>query len=198
MKYLIVGLGNIGDAYVDTRHNIGFKVLDHIAKKQEATFRLDKKAYVTNVKHKGKQLYLIKPTTYMNLSGEAVRYWMQKLSIPQERLLVVSDDIHLPLGQVRLRPKGSSGGHNGIAHIQSLLGSQYFARLRCGIGNNFLPGKQADYVLSNFSTQEQPILESFILFIAQAIQDFCTQATALVMNRYNQKKQYAIFLPQKS
>ena len=187
MNYLIVGLGNVGASYVGTRHNIGFMVLDHIAQQYKVDFEVDKKAYQTHIQYKGRRLYLIKPTTYMNLSGEAVQFWLQRLRIPQHRLLVVSDDIHLPLGKLRLCAKGGSGGHNGIAHIQACLGSQDFPRLRCGIGKRFLPGGQADYVLGNFSPQEQPVVNALMVLVAQAIQDFCTLPIALAMNKYNRR-----------
>ncbi len=187
MKYLIVGLGNIGEKYTYTRHNIGFLILDFLVQEQGVEFQKEKLAYIAMLAYRGRQLYLLKPTTYMNLSGNAVRYWQQKCKIPAENLLIITDDLHLPLGKIRLRTRGSSGGHNGIAHIETVLGNNHFPRLRCGIGNNFLPGQQALYVLSNFTLEEEQTLTQTIEKATQAIKDFTTQPIQAVMHQYNQK-----------
>jgi PTH1 family peptidyl-tRNA hydrolase len=154
MKYLIAGLGNIGPEYELTRHNIGFLVLDRIADNHKIEFTTQRLADKAELKFKGKQLHLIKPNTYMNLSGKAIAYWLQELKIPKENLLVIVDDLALPLGTLRLRTKGSSAGHNGLKNIELLLGGQEYARLRFGIGNDFQKGQQVDFVLSNFSQEE--------------------------------------------
>lgn len=154
MKYLIVGLGNIGAEYELTRHNAGFLVLDQLADKMGATFQTDKLGDICECKHKGRTLHLVKPSTYMNLSGKTVNYYLQLLNISKENLLVVVDDIALDFGVLRLRAKGSAGGHNGLKHIEEVLATQEYTRLRFGVGSDFPKGKQADYVLSNFS-QEQ-------------------------------------------
>ena len=151
MKYLIVGLGNIGLEYELTRHNIGFLTLDALADKLGVSFVTDKLADIAEAKYKGKTLHLVKPNTYMNLSGKAVNYWLQTLKIPVENLLVIVDDIALEHGVLRLRKKGSSGGHNGLANIETILQTSEYARLRFGVGSDFAKGQQADYVLSNFT-----------------------------------------------
>ncbi|MEQ8808449.1 MAG: aminoacyl-tRNA hydrolase, partial [Imperialibacter sp.] len=151
MKYLIAGLGNIGPEYELTRHNIGFLVLDRLAQAASASFTFNKQAYTAEIKHKGRTLHLIKPTTYMNLSGKAVAYWMQQLKVPRENILVITDDIALPFGKLRMKPKGSSAGHNGLKNIEATLGGQDYPRLRFGIGDNYSKGHQVEYVLNNFS-----------------------------------------------
>ena len=147
MKYLIVGLGNIGDGYKNTRHNIGFTVLDALAKASNTSFTDKRYGAVCNIKYKGRTFILLKPSTFMNLSGNAVNYWLKKEKIPTENLLVIVDDIALPLGTIRLRPKGSDGGHNGLAHINTILSTSEYARVRIGIGNGFRKGSQVDFVL---------------------------------------------------
>ena len=158
MKHLIVGLGNIGDEYRDTRHNIGFMVTDALAKQAGVDFEEKRYGEVAVMSVKGQQLILLKPSTYMNLSGNAVRYWMQKENIALENLLVIVDDLSLPFGCLRLKPKGSDGGHNGLKHIASVLGTQNYARLRFGIGNDFPRGGQIDYVLGQFTAEEKEML----------------------------------------
>ena len=152
MKYLIVGLGNIGEGYKDTRHNIGFKVLDAMAMASNISFTDRRYGAVSSVKYKGRELILLKPSTYMNLSGNAVNYWLKKEKIPIENMLVIVDDIALPLGSIRLRPKGSDGGHNGLAHISNILSTNEYARIRIGIGNSFHKGSQVDFVLGTWNT----------------------------------------------
>ena len=154
MKYLIVGLGNPGVKYENTRHNIGFKVLDGLVKSSNASFKEEKHAYYACIKHKSRTYHLIKPTTFMNLSGKALNYWMQHLKVKVENLLVVTDDIALPFGVIRLRGKGSDGGHNGLKDINYYLGHTKYARLRFGVGDQFLKGQQAQYVLSKWTTDE--------------------------------------------
>ncbi len=167
MKYLIVGLGNIGVEYAQTRHNIGFLIADELTKDSNISFDKQKHAHLLKCSYKGRQLVVIKPTTYMNLSGKAVQYWMQKEKIPIQRVLVIVDDIALPFGTLRLRAKGSHGGHNGLSHIQETLGHTNYSRLRFGIGNNFSRGKQVDYVLGTWSKEE---LEQLSLRVGQAVE----------------------------
>ncbi|MEG0498340.1 MAG: aminoacyl-tRNA hydrolase, partial [Alistipes sp.] len=155
MKYLIVGLGNIGDEYADTRHNAGFEVLDALAKASNIAFTAGRYGSVAELKHKGRTLVLRKPTTFMNLSGKAVRYWLDAEKIAPENLLVVVDDIALPFGTLRMRPKGSAGGHNGLKNITELLGHENYARMRFGIGGDFARGQQVDYVLGTWSEEER-------------------------------------------
>ena len=174
MKYLIVGLGNIGDEYVDTRHNIGFVMIDALAKALDATFSVDRYASVAEASYKGRQLVLIKPSTYMNLSGKAVHYWMQKEKISIENVLVLVDDLALPFGTLRMKGKGSAGGHNGLKNIQELLGSENYARLRFGVGNNFPKGQQVDFVLGNWTKEEKEQISVLTEKTTSAIQMFVT------------------------
>jgi PTH1 family peptidyl-tRNA hydrolase len=185
MKYLIVGLGNIGPEYADTRHNIGFMVLDELAKQENAKFYNMRLANYTEVSHKGRMLYLIKPTTYMNLSGKALNYWMKELKIPIENVLVIVDDIALPLGTLRLKPKGSAAGHNGLKNIEYALNHNNYARLRFGVSDNFPKGKQVDYVLSGFDDDELPELPALIERSIEMVKSFATIGTELTMTRYN-------------
>jgi peptidyl-tRNA hydrolase, PTH1 family len=185
MKYLIVGLGNIGSEYADTRHNIGFMILDVMAKKASAGFSNLKLAYYTELNHKGRKLYLIKPTTYMNLSGKAVNYWMQELKIPIENVLVLVDDLAIPFGAIRIKPKGSSAGHNGLKSIESVVGGQNYPRLRFGIGDNYPKGRQVDYVLSGFDDDEVLELPALIDRSIEMIESFVTAGPELTMTRYN-------------
>jgi PTH1 family peptidyl-tRNA hydrolase len=185
MKFLIAGLGNIGPEYELTRHNIGFLVLDQLADKNAATFSLERHAYKADFSHKGKQIFLIKPTTYMNLSGKAVNYWMKELKIPVENILVVTDDVALPYGKLRLRPKGSNGGHNGLRNIEEVLETQDFARLRFGIGSDYPKGRQVDYVLSNFTTSEFAEMTLHTDKACEGIVSFCTIGISLTMNQVN-------------
>ena len=185
MKYLIVGLGNIGDEYSDTRHNIGFTVLDALAKASNTDFKDRRYGFVCSVKYKGRDFVLLKPSTFMNLSGNAVRYWMNKENIPAENLLVIVDDIALPLGSFRMRPKGSDGGHNGLAHINSILATNHYTRIRIGIGNNFRRGSQVNYVLGTWNEEEKKILDERIPVIIEMIRSFGTAGTELTMTAFN-------------
>ncbi|MBX9850839.1 MAG: aminoacyl-tRNA hydrolase [Cytophagaceae bacterium] len=187
MKYLIVGLGNIGPEYELTRHNIGFLVLDRLADKSNIDFDSGRYAFATELRHKGKSLHLIKPTTYMNLSGKAVNYWMKDLKIPVENILVLTDDIALPFGKLRMRGKGSNGGHNGLGNIQEVLGTDVYPRLRLGVGNDFPKGRQADYVLSNFSKEDLNQLPEVMDKACEAILSFCSIGLERTMNIYNTK-----------
>lgn len=185
MKYLIAGLGNIGPEYELTRHNIGFLTLDQLADKHGTDFHTGRLAYTADFKYKGKHVYLIKPTTYMNLSGRAVNYWLQELKIPVENLLVITDDIALPYGKLRLRPKGSHGGHNGLRNIEETLGKQDFARLRFGVGGEFPKGKQVDYVLGRFSEAEFAELPTYMDKACEIALSFCTVGIQMTMNQFN-------------
>jgi PTH1 family peptidyl-tRNA hydrolase len=185
MKFLIAGLGNIGPEYELTRHNIGFLVLDQLADQHKVDFTTERHAQYAEFKFKGKSIHLIKPTTYMNLSGKAVAYWLQELKITKENLLVIMDDIALPFGSLRLRPKGSSAGHNGLKNIEMLLNGQDYARLRFGIGNDFSRGHQANYVLSNFSPEEFKKLPDIMIKANEMVLSFCTQGIERTMSQYN-------------
>jgi PTH1 family peptidyl-tRNA hydrolase len=185
MKYLVVGLGNIGPEYADTRHNIGFMVLDELSRQEGAKFSNLRLAYYTEVTYKGRNLHLIKPTTYMNLSGKALNYWMKELKVPVENVLVIVDDLALPLGKLRLKPKGSAAGHNGLKHIELTLGHNNYARLRFGIGDNYPKGRQVDYVLSGFDDDELPELPTLIDRSIEMIKSFSTIGTELTMTRFN-------------
>jgi peptidyl-tRNA hydrolase, PTH1 family len=185
MKYLIVALGNIGSEYADTRHNIGFMIADAMAKKAGISFSNLRLAYYTEISFRGKKLHLIKPTTYMNLSGKAVNYWMHELKIPLENILVLVDDLALPFGTIRLKPKGGNAGHNGLKSIESLVGGQNYPRLRFGIGDNFSKGRQIDYVLSGFDDDEQPELPALIDRSIDMIESFVTAGAELTMTRFN-------------
>ena len=185
MKYLIAGLGNIGPEYQHTRHNIGFMTLDALAKASNAVFEDKRYGFVTEMKLKNKILVLLKPSTYMNLSGNAIRYWMKKENIPIENLLVVVDDLALPFGALRLRTKGSDAGHNGLKHIQETLGTQQYNRLRFGIGNDFPRGMQYDFVLSDFLPEEKSLLKEKIDRAGDIIKTFCLAGANITMNQYN-------------
>ncbi|GAA4831457.1 aminoacyl-tRNA hydrolase [Algivirga pacifica] len=185
MKYLIVGLGNIGPEYADTRHNIGFMVLDALAEKFGATWKTDRLAFSTEIKHKGRTIHLIKPTTYMNLSGKAAGHWLRELKIKPENMLVIVDDLALPYGTLRMRPKGSSAGHNGLKDIEKVLGSNKYPRLRFGIGNDYPTGRQVDYVLGAFTADEQIDLGTHIDKSADMVLSFCTIGIAHTMNQFN-------------
>lgn len=185
MKYLIAGLGNIGPEYELTRHNIGFLVLDQLADKNNATFTTSRLADKAEVKYKGRTLYLIKPNTYMNLSGKAIAYWLQELKIPKENLLVILDDLALPFGSLRMRTKGSSAGHNGLKNIELLLNGQDYSRLRFGIGDEFSKGQQVDFVLSNFSKQEFKELPIIIDRANEMVLSFTTIGPERTMSLYN-------------
>jgi PTH1 family peptidyl-tRNA hydrolase len=185
MKFLIAGLGNIGDEYRDTRHNIGFLILDELAARLEVKFDTGRHAFVAEGKYKGKSLLLVKPTTYMNLSGKAVSYWLQDSKTPMENLLVVTDDLALPYGKIRIKGKGSDGGHNGLKHINETFGHTNYARLRFGIGDNFSKGRQVDYVLSPWNTEEQKDLKQRIDQAAEAVLSFAGIGLERTMNIFN-------------
>ncbi|MDR1527635.1 MAG: aminoacyl-tRNA hydrolase [Dysgonamonadaceae bacterium] len=187
MKYLIAGLGNIGREYEYTRHNIGFRILDALAKASNIVFTDKRYGAVAEMKLKNKQLVLLKPSTYMNLSGNAVRYWLQQENMPLENLLVVVDDLALPLGVLRLKTKGSDAGHNGLKHIQEILNTQQYNRLRFGIGSDFPQGHQIDYVLSGFTEEEQKLLPERMEMATEIIKSFCLAGVNNTMNQYNNK-----------
>lgn len=186
MKYLIAGLGNIGADYEITRHNIGFLVLDRLADKFNIEFTTDRLAFTAHFKHKGRNIHLIKPTTYMNLSGKAVNFWMQELKVPVENMLVVTDDIALPFGKLRMRAKGSNAGHNGLRNIESILGGNKYPRLRFGIGDEFHKGQQVDYVLSKFSQEEFDALPERMDKACDMILSFCTIGINRTMSQFNE------------
>ena len=187
MKYLIVGLGNIGKEYDGTRHNIGFRVLDALAKASNLVFEDKRYGAKTTLSVKGQQLVLLKPSTYMNLSGNAVRYWMNQENIPLERLLIVVDDLSLPFGTLRMKPNGSDGGHNGLKHIAAVLGTQAYARLRFGIGNDFPRGGQVDYVLGQFTEENLQTMEERLTVADEMIKSFCLSGIQFTMNHFNKK-----------
>ena len=187
MKYLIAGLGNIGSEYANTRHNAGFLVADALAQTTKASFETLRLAQVTQTRFKGRQMVVIKPTTYMNLSGKAVIYWLDKEKIPIENLLVLFDDIDLDTGVLRMRPKGSGGTHNGINDIIGTLGTNAFARLRVGVGSDFARGFQVDYVLGQWTKSEKKIMLEKIPLAVEMIHSFVFAGTQQTMNRYNNK-----------
>jgi PTH1 family peptidyl-tRNA hydrolase len=185
MNYLIVGLGNIGPEYADTRHNIGFMILDELVKQENIKFYNMRLAYYAEMSYKSRNLFLIKPTTFMNLSGKAVNYWMQQLKTPIENVLVIVDDIALPFGTLRLKPKGSAAGHNGLKDIEATLGHNLYARLRFGVGDNFPKGKQVNYVLDGFDKEELPELPALIDRSIEIIKSYVTVGAELTMTRFN-------------
>lgn len=187
MNFLIAGLGNIGDEYADTRHNIGFRVLDALAKASNLVFEDKRYGFVTTLRVKNQTLILLKPSTYMNLSGNAVRYWMNAKKVPLENLLVVVDDLSLPFGQLRMKPSGSEGGHNGLKHITSVLGTQQYARLRFGIGNDFPRGGQIDYVLGPFPPEQLALMDERLDMACEMVRSFALSGIQFTMNHYNKK-----------
>ena len=187
MKYLIVGLGNIGDEYAGTRHNIGFMMLDAFADALNATWADKRYGFVAKCRVKNGEMVLLKPTTYMNLSGNAVRYWLQQEKIPVENMLVLVDDLNLPFGTIRIRKQGSNGGHNGLGNIQSVLGTENYARVRFGIGNNFSRGAQCNFVLGKWTEEEQKLLPERLKITSEIIPSFCLQGMDRTMNLYNGK-----------
>ena len=187
MKYLIVGLGNIGSEYHETRHNIGFMILDAFAKASNVFFTEKRYGAVAECRIKNKQLILLKPSTYMNLSGNAVRYWMNEEKIPLENVLILVDDLALPFGSLRLKARGSAAGHNGLKNIQELLGTDAYARLRFGIGNQFAKGAQIDFVLGKFTTEEQTTLPARIDLAIDMLKSFCLAGINITMNQFNNK-----------
>jgi peptidyl-tRNA hydrolase, PTH1 family len=187
MKYLIIGLGNPGEEYENTRHNIGFKVLDRLASLSNISFSTDKLADIASIKFKGRKLILIKPNTFMNLSGKAVNYWMIKEKISSENILVVSDDISLPFNTIRMRSKGSDGGHNGLKDIIKVLSSVSFPRIKFGVGSEFNKGRQSDYVLGKWSEEEEVLLDEKLDFVVKMIQSFSTIGINRTMNDFNRR-----------
>ncbi len=187
MNFLIVGLGNIGSEYAQTRHNIGFRVLDALAKASNLVFEDKRYGAVTTLKVKNQTLTLLKPSTYMNLSGNAVRYWMNEKKIPLENILVVVDDLSLPFGQLRMRPGGSEAGHNGLKHISSVLGTQQYARLRFGIGNDFPRGGQVDFVLGEFTEEDLKTMDERLELAGEMVKSFALSGIQFTMNHFNKK-----------
>lgn len=187
MNFLIVGLGNIGSEYAQTRHNIGFRVLDALAKASNLVFEDKRYGAVTTLKVKNQTLMLLKPSTYMNLSGNAVRYWMNEKKIPLENILVVVDDLSLPFGQLRMRPGGSEAGHNGLKHISSVLGTQQYARLRFGIGNDFPRGGQVDFVLGEFTDEDLKTMDERLELAGEMVKSFALSGIQFTMNHFNKK-----------
>lgn len=187
MKYLIVGLGNIGSEYHETRHNIGFMVVDALAREAGVSFSDGRYGATATLSIKGRQLLLLKPSTYMNLSGNAVRYWMQKEHIDLEQTLIVVDDIALPFGTLRLKGQGSDAGHNGLKHIAETLGTQSYARLRFGIGNDFPRGMQIDYVLGHFTPEQMELMPERLKVAGEIVKSFCLAGINITMNQYNKR-----------
>lgn len=187
MKYLIVGLGNPGSEYTETRHNIGFKVLDALAEELKGSFKTGKLADIAEVKYKGRILVLVKPNTYMNLSGKAVNYWLQHEKIPVENMVVITDDLALPFGKLRMKGKGSDGGHNGLKDIQAVLKTQEYTRLRFGIAANFGEGQQSDYVLGKWSSEEQKTLTERIAVAKEFAKSYAAVGLQLTMTNWNNK-----------
>ena len=187
MKYLIVGLGNIGPEYEGTRHNIGFHIVDALAQACNATFEDKRYGFVAHCRAKSAQLVLLKPSTYMNLSGNAVRYWMQQEKIPQSNVLVVVDDLSLPVGTIRIKQNGSAAGHNGLKHIAQMLGNENYSRLKFGIGNDFPRGGQVDFVLGKFSAEDRKTIEEKTPVVCDAIKAFALSGIQFAMCNYNGK-----------
>ncbi len=187
MKYLITGLGNPGNEYENTRHNIGFSVLDYLANQENLIFESARHGLTTTFKFKGRSLILLKPNTYMNLSGKAIQYWLQAEKIPIENLLVITDDLALPFGTIRIRAKGSDGGHNGLKSIQEILNRTDYARLRFGIGSEFNKGSQVNYVLSQWSSDENSALPERLQKCTDAVKSFATVEMGFTMSNFNNK-----------
>ena len=186
-RYLIAGLGNIGAEYARTRHNMGFMVLDAFANASNIVFESQRYGDIAKVSFKGRELVLLKPSTYMNLSGNAVRYWMGKLNIPPERLLVICDDLNLPFGSLRMRKKGSDGGHNGLKNIEELIETQEYTRIRIGIGNNFGKGEQVDFVIGKLTEEETSQVEELCKKTIEGIKSFVTIGADRTMSSFNSK-----------
>ncbi|MBC8173929.1 MAG: aminoacyl-tRNA hydrolase [Chitinophagales bacterium] len=185
MKYLIAGLGNFGIDYHDTRHNVGFDVVDFLAQEKGVSFASKRYADMTTFKLKGKTFILIKPTTYMNLSGKAIKYWLDKENIPYENLLVVTDDLNLPLGKMRIKKSGSAGGHNGLKSVEEILNSNQYPRLRVGIGDGFSKGKQVDFVLGSWNAEEKIVVAEVVKKAADATISFALEGIERAMNKFN-------------
>ncbi|MFK8101538.1 MAG: aminoacyl-tRNA hydrolase [Saprospiraceae bacterium] len=188
MKFLIVGLGNMGAEYDQTRHNIGFEVLDQLAADAGVSFKNDTLGDLAEFKHKGRTIILLKPSTFMNRSGKALRYWMQKKKIQNDNFLIVVDDLNLPFGSLRLRAKGSDGGHNGLKDINQVLGHNKYPRIRFGIGDSFSKGRQVDFVLGKWSTEEMEKLSPLLKEAGEMIKSFATIGVTFTMNQFNKKK----------
>ena len=186
-KFLIVGLGNIGAEYANTRHNIGFKVLDYLAKKENLDFQTVKLGSLAEYKFKGRSFFLLKPNTYMNLSGKAVQYWMEKENIPLENVFVITDDLNLPFGTIRIKPKGSDGGHNGLKNINLVLNTNQYTRFRFGISDEFKKGKQVDYVLGEWNSAENEALPERLEIASEVIKSFGTAGLENTMTTFNGK-----------
>ena len=186
-KFLIVGLGNIGAEYVNTRHNIGFKVVDHFANQENVSFQTQKLGEVAEFKIKGRTVFLLKPNTYMNLSGKAVKYWLDKENIEKENMLVITDDLNLSFGSIRIKAKGSDGGHNGLKNIQLILNSTEYPRFRFGISDAFKKGKQVDYVLGEWSLEEKEVLKERLSVSSEIIKSFALAGLNNTMNLFNGK-----------
>ena len=187
MKYLIVGLGNIGDEYRGTRHNVGFRVVDALAEAQGATFQDKRYGFICKTRVKNAELLLLKPSTYMNLSGNAVRYWMQQEKIPVENVLIIVDDLSLPVGAIRMKQNGSDAGHNGLKHIAQMLSTQNYNRLKFGIGNDFPRGGQVDFVLGKFSPEDNKVINEKVPVACDAIKAFALSGMQFAMCHYNNK-----------
>lgn len=185
MKYLIVGLGNIGQEYWGTRHNIGFRIVNELADAADASFREERYGAIARMRVKNAEMVLLKPNTFMNLSGHAVRYWLQKESLPVSQLLVVVDDLSLSFGTLRLKPKGSHGGHNGLRNIEEVLGTSVYARLRFGIGSDFPRGRQVDFVLEKFADEELEKMPERMKQSVEMIKSFCLAGIDITMNQFN-------------
>ena len=187
MKYLIVGLGNPGTEYAETRHNIGFQVLDALAGASSVVFNPARYGDLAELRHKGRTFFLLKPATFMNLSGKAVRYWMEQENIPSERVLVITDHLALPFGAIRIKPEGGAGGHNGLTSIIALRGTEESPRLRFGIGSNFAKGRQSDYVLGAWNTEERKTLSERVELCSKAILQFGLLGVDSAMNNFNKR-----------
>ena len=187
MKYLIVGLGNIGDEYRGTRHNVGFRVVAALAEAQGATFQDKRYGFICKTRVKNAELLLLKPSTYMNLSGNAVRYWMQQEKIPVENVLIIVDDLSLPVGAIRMKQNGSDAGHNGLKHIAQMLSTQNYNRLKFGIGNDFPRGGQVDFVLGKFSSEDNKVINEKVAVACDAIKAFALSGIQFAMCHYNNK-----------
>lgn len=186
-KFLIVGLGNIGEKYTNTRHNIGFKIVDAFVKEYESSFETEKLGDIAKLKIKGKTVIVLKPSTYMNLSGKAVKYWMQKENIQVENLLIITDDLNIDFGKIRIKGKGSSGGHNGLKDIQDKFNTGAYPRFRFGVGAEYSKGRQVDYVLGEWNSDEESAMIERIPFSVKAVTSFITAGLANTMNEFNGK-----------
>ena len=187
MKYLVVGLGNIGEEYWGTRHNIGFRIVNELIESVHASFHDERYGAIAHIRIKNVELIVLKPNTYMNLSGNAVRYWMQKENVPVDQIVVVVDDFSLPFGSLRMKPKGSHAGHNGLRHIEEILGTSVYTRLRFGIGDDFSQGRQIDFVLSKFSDEEIEKIPVRVKMAVEMIKSFCLAGVDITMNLYNER-----------